>query len=68
MARYIVTRERTYWVKETQVVEANSEEEAEDRFLDEFDPVLEIQGVHRFGCGGEFSTPITVADLVKKEG
>lgn len=61
MARYIVTRERTYWVKETQVVEANSEEEAEERFLDEFDPVLEIRDLHRFGCG-EFSTPITVAE------
>lgn len=61
MPRYTVTRERTYWVKETQVVEAESPEQAEDRFLDEFDPVLAIQDLHRFGCG-EFSTPITVAE------
>lgn len=64
MARYIVTRERTYWVKETQIVEAANPEEAEDRFLDEFNPSLEIKDVHRFGCGGEFATPITAAESV----
>lgn len=60
--KYTVTRERTYWVKETQIVEASSEEEAEEKFIDEWDPVLEIKGVHRYGGGGEFSTYIEVEE------
>jgi len=47
--KYLVTRQRAYWVEESQVVEADTPEEAEDRFLDWFDPTLEIQGVVRLG-------------------
>ena len=54
--KYLVTRQRAYWVQESQVVEAATEEEAEDRFFDEFDPTLEIQGVLKFG-NQQFETP-----------
>ena len=60
--KYRVTRERAYWVKETQVVEADSEVDAEERFLDWFDPELEVKGVCRFGFSSELETPIEVTE------
>ena len=57
--KFTVTRQRAYWVKETQVVEADSEEQAEDVFYDEFDPVLEVMDWFQFGSG-EFTTPLQV--------
>ena len=57
--KYAVTRQRAYWVEETQVVDADTPEEAEDRFLDWFDPTLAIKDVFQFGAD-QFATPIEV--------
>ena len=42
MTLYVVRQYRPYWVCLTQEIEAHSEEEAEDKFYDEFDPEFTI--------------------------
>ena len=42
MPLYVARQYRPYWVCLTQEIEADSEEEAEDKFYDEFDPEFVI--------------------------
>ena len=57
--KFTVTRQRAYWVQEAQVVEADSEEQAEDAFYDSFDPVIEVMSVFSFG-NEKFTTPVQI--------
>lgn len=45
MPIFKVTRERAYWVRETQIIVARNEERAEDAFFAQFDPTLEVLDV-----------------------
>lgn len=44
--RYRVTRQRAYWVEETQIVVADSPDQAEDVFLSEWNPSLRVMEVY----------------------
>ena len=61
MKDYIVTRKRAYWVKETMHVEANSVEEAEYTFFNEFHAELEVDDVFEFQ-GKQFDEGVDVAE------
>ena len=47
--KFIVTRNRAYWVKEKMVIEADNREDAENEFYDAFDPELEVGDLCKFG-------------------
>tara|TARA_R100001244_G_C5101134_1_gene118836 strand:- start:138 stop:359 length:222 start_codon:yes stop_codon:yes gene_type:complete len=47
MNSYTVIRKRAYWVREVMHVDANTHQEAEDAFHNEFDPELIIEDVCR---------------------
>lgn len=62
MARFKVVRDRAYLVREVMHIDADSAEEAEDRFFDSFDPEVEIVGPFRFGSATH-ETPVEVTQL-----
>lgn len=41
--KFKVSKLRPYWVRETMIIEADSEEAAEDFYYDNFDPEVEIE-------------------------
>ena len=49
MKNYIATRKRAYWVTETMHIEAESAEEAEYTFFNEFCAELEVENVFYLG-------------------
>ena len=46
---YMVIRKRAYWVREVMHVDASTPEEAEDTFLNEFNPELVIEEPYSSG-------------------
>lgn len=67
MTKYRVMRKRAYWVKEIVEIDADSFEQAEELFFDNFDPELVIEGVFDFH-GQRFETPMEVKVISTKEG
>jgi hypothetical protein len=49
MNNYIATRKRAYWVEETMYIEAESVEEAEHTFYNDFCVELEVKDVFTLG-------------------
>jgi hypothetical protein len=64
MPSYMVVRKRAYWVREVMHIDAKSPEEAEDQFLDHFDPERVIEDVFYLG-GQQFYEP---TEVIESEG
>ncbi len=64
--KFRVTRDRAYWVRETQDVDTNSSREAENVFYDQFDPTLEIREVLN-DHGNQHATPLVVTRIREAE-
>ena len=62
MSKYILTRNRAYWVKETANIEADSIEEAEDKFFNEFDVDLSVGDVFDFK-GNQFEYGFSIEEI-----
>ena len=61
MSEYTLTRNRAYWVEETAKIKADSVEEAEDKFFNEFDVELEVGDVFEH-MGNQFEYGFSIRE------
>ena len=63
MNNYIATRKRAYWVEETMYIEAESVEEAQHTFYNDFCVELEVKDVFALG-DKQFDEGVDVVEVV----